>query len=328
MKKRFFVGALALVALVGCASNGEGGHKSSTPTREFYNSFEYLFNSSIEVQKPSLYGDVESVDIGVFSASEKFGDIVIEDRIARLVYEFNQAGDVIAKSLWDGDKAEMTKMEYNADETCSKFSRYNEDGELVSCSKMEYDKSGHIVTERQFDAEGNETMRACFECDAKGNVVKYTNYSSEGEVESLVRQKFDSNDRIVEVSLYGYDGDVDSHQNFVYDKRGNLVRETYQYGDDYEDESVYRYDSKDNLVERVNDGYYYKYTTSYTYNPSGKVIEAVTKQQDKETGKEEFSGARTYEYDDKGNVVRYVNYDYKGVRRVPSCVVSFDITYR
>jgi hypothetical protein len=116
-----------------------------------------------------------------------------------------------------------------------------------------------------------------------------------------------------------------------YDSDGNVISELQNHI--YNDEEhiakfTYNYDSKGRPTEQLCEGDNYTARTINTYNKEGNLVEQVESSSwgDDE---EKVSEVRTYEYDSRGNVTRYVVYesDYKGRKEVDK-VYDFEIEYR
>ncbi len=329
MKNRIFLGAMALVALVGCGS-GEGS-KSNNDVRAFYYPY-YNANLEMFVELPTLKGDVKSLTMTFSTAKEKFGELVKDDEMLRSEYEFTSAGNVCRhKEFYSSELAKVTKMEYNSLDKCTKSFEYSEDGELVEFLKCTYSEEGYPLGENYYDGDGELKYRLESECDKNGNPIVIREFNAEEKLTSLVRQKFNSDNKPTEYISYDAEGDVDYEIFLIYNSNGKLSRQLQRnYFEDHEYvyETVYKYDAKGNLIEQVDSSHNGGRTRYlFSYDKAGNMTEKVEKYSWKDE-EERTEGSSTYEYDSKGNVTRYVVYEYEGARKKPRYIVDFEIEYR
>lgn len=196
------------------------------------------------------------------------------------------------------------------------------------------------------DAEGNKTDRIVLTYDENGNItkksygqdviyeyedgkcVKESSYSADGELMQYSIIRCDEKGNYLELTPYMADGtELAERYKWKYDKAGSLVEEIYEerYRNSPTQEHYLRFDEKGRKIEegaRENGEILYNYVTEYdekgnwtrfgdtryinTYNEDGKLIKVTEVIDSKESFYE------TYEYDEKGRLVRKTEYYYDG----------------
>lgn len=324
MKKSLLFSLLALLSFVGC------NQSKDIPERLYYQSY-YDADLHEVVNLYNLYGDVESLSVVIFDASEKFGELTKEECLGRVVYMFNTKGDVVSKKVYD-DLGLVTELsiEYNDDSKPIKGTSY-EDGDIEDVSKNEYDERGYLRHTKVYDDDGDLYSYVDYECDKNGNIINSTEYNYDGEMKQLVRQSFNSDDRLTEVLTYDPEGELSNKLTYEYDKKGRIVHQTYMFYSDWDDDYntydyTFKYDSKGNVVETLSSWDDGMDKSIYTFDEHSRCVESVRFEY--EDDKWEKVDLMTYKYDDEGNVVRTVEYDVDGRWTEPSRIVEYEIEYR
>lgn len=161
----------------------------------------------------------------------------------------------------EGDGKEPT------DETHSRENDEKDDPLVDDQEELPADPTGEVVyfmTRRtQYGKDGELQGYILYECDEYGREIKLTNNSThvvkETEYDGYTKNEY-----------YYYRGDLSGRVEYVYDKDGNLLKET-KYSSSSTNEplsNTYRYDGNGNLTEKIEEkyGYHGIDETSYVYD--------------------------------------------------------------
>ena len=170
--------------------------------------------------------------------------------------------------------------------------------------EYQYDNYGNVVkyihqSYRDFDGEKFECISECeyeYKYDEQGNVLKYTTLY---------------NNTLFERREYEYDNQGNMMKENIYDEMGWLgVKEYDSYGNCIEsiirgswDTYDYTYDVAGNILSIEKNGKYSKYKTKYEYDNYGNVIKYIVDNGGGDVNISEYQ----YKYDSNGNVLEKIS---------------------
>lgn len=177
---------------------------------------------------------------------------------------------------------------------------YDSQGNLAFKHLSKYNAEGQLVEGITYDMEDSSlSSKVAFEYDAKGNKIE---------------ERFHKNKDMFT------GGETQYSFYFEYDKKGNLVRQT---GGQAKFEYLYQYDKNGNEVDETvleNTGRLFKQTL-LSYDANGYVMQRQTI--DNRTEGQTTRECSRFEYDTKGNQLRYVYCD-GNCKPLNSVVKSYD----
>lgn len=162
---------------------------------------------------------------------------------------------------------------------------YDKDGNIVkkyesvtnSVTEYEYNDDG-LVTKRRYTNSDGGTLDEIYEYDEHGSLIKTTHYTAALDTTTVneTKPEYDAQGRLVRKTDYYSDGSVFSVDEYEYNDKGEVVRET---GSSSGAKTVteYTYDERGNMLseheKRVNDAdgaVTYETRTEYEYNSDNK----------------------------------------------------------
>ena len=163
-----------------------------------------------------------------------------------------------------------------------------------------YDEMGNKISEVVKDSKGNiiSESKNILEYDERLNITKDITESKDEYYGYLY--EYDNRDRLVKKEYYSDVNTLHRKFEYVYDNAGNMIRETsYYYQPKYSSFDVkytYIFDADGKIIEKKASE---SPDTKYTYYENG-------------TLKEEISSANYTKYDERGNKIEFIVYDYDG----------------
>lgn len=153
--------------------------------------------------------------------------------------------------------------------------------------------------------------------DAAGRIVHLKRHRSDGCI-NTTDYAYNDQGLLIQETVTIEGNDSPTVIVYTYDAQGRMIREDYGYNSDIgADVTVYTYDESGKLIKEhltvPSDGN--SYETVYTYNAQGQLVSE--KRTKTKNGVTEDNYSKTYEYDDKGNVIGAVqiltedSYTYK-----------------
>lgn len=217
--------------------------------------------------------------------------------------EYDESGNVLKVTFYDGNDSieERTETEYdsNGNELIKNF--YNSKGNLYQYIEWEYDSAGNCTKEECYNLVLDKVKYLyTWDYDANGNKIKwYKNDSLYFEYEYDA-----SGNRIREVE-YLSDGRINKDWSMEYDSAGNRIKkEAFEEdaGGTYYDRYIWEYDSNGNEVVVDYSSSFAMYRDEKEYDEAGNCIQVIrySEKGGKILDKETWS----YEYDDKGNIIK------------------------
>ena len=172
--------------------------------------------------------------------------------------------------------------------------------------KAEYNEVGQITREERYDADGDINTLTVNQYDEQHRLIQSEQFDQDNILLQKTVNVFDGGDLVCQNNFFG-DGDDEYSTHYVFDGNHNIVRhEMYVNGQlDYVEKEI-EYEYNRVVKETENDDYGdAMYRNTYTYDAQGRVSRLV---RDEIQNKDR----RTYEYtyDDNGNLVKELVYDY------------------
>ncbi len=200
---------------------------------------------------------------------------------------------------------------YTKDEgVLSQEVRYNSDGLKFSTVIYEYDGSGRLVKERTLGINDAPVGYKQYERDENGNVTSMISYVADGPEEyseeyRTVYEYSESGLKMKETNMVGES--AVSTSMYAYEGK-NLVSEKLYEGSELIADCSYEYDEKDRLIrssrlDNIEGG---TLVTSYTYDDRDRVISVSTAVDGSITGRTDYT------YDDNGNELTRKDYGADG----------------
>lgn len=211
-----------------------------------------------------------------------------------------------------------------------------------------YDGESYTDQQFTFDSEGRLTRESAYNSayeyiyDSNGNLIKET-YSYDGEMRYIYEYKYDYRGNLIEEIqtdseypltknyTYNHRGDltkvvwfrpdldtVTGVQEYFYDADNRIVSYIGTYSDDRHKDTIdYTYDTKGNLVKRVEKyAYEPSYTYYFTYDDNNNLIQEL---------REDVVNRKSYidyTYDSKGQIIKTVKYSSES-----TAVYTYEYSY-
>ncbi len=304
MKKISLVLCIAAVLTLTACSNTESVSEPSKPAVESNSSAAVSIESSTEsapvnIEKPKV-GDLMGPEdlqgrgkaFCVCAVTTRSADGSVK-AVEYTVYD--EHDNMIA--LISGNSADYYTYEYDKDGNITK--RY--DSSANTFNEFEY-KDGLVVKMRYTGRDG-KTSDENYEYDEHGTVIKTTHYVAvlDDTTVNDTKPEYDAQGRLVRKTEYSSDGSVFSVDEYEYNEKGQIVKETSA-GDGSKYVKEYVRDERGNVLSEhqkkvKNDGTVTGETrTEYEYNSDNKKIseKKFTVENGKETPK--TSWEYVYEY--------------------------------
>jgi hypothetical protein len=188
----------------------------------------------------NIHGRVMTITESEYSAEEKFGEVKKLGLLSKVIYKYNEKGNLTEQSKYNSDGSldsrEIHKFDTKENEI--EWTKY-EDGSLKSTVTYKYDDTGHKI-ESNFD----------------GTYITKYKYNSKGNQIASYSMLFENRD------------------TSIYDERNNII-ENYQYGTT-QIKTLYSYDEMNRLIKSIctrEDEKSLIYETAYKFDNKGNVIE-------------------------------------------------------
>ena len=308
MKSSLYVAMVSALAVMAC-----GGNRNPVVDDETFSYQDY------EVNCP-----VKSIDFRSYEATSKFGDVIKGDpTYGNYLAEFNAVGNIVKKTeymkdgeiflvyryVYDdldnlaewivysgtGEQSSMTKMEYNADGDQIRWTRYGEDSKMQACCDMEYSQGYKVKSVREDYEDSTKVVQKWIFKREGPRVLEAYNYTDDVLKSVFMYSKYDEKGIIEGVEYDGNDAKI-SEFRFEYNPDGYLMKATSVSSVD---------DSEHELLIERND----KNLPLHNMNSENDPVDTYYE----------------YEYDEKGNWVRRV--EFEGIIKKPVEIVERTIAY-
>jgi hypothetical protein len=238
-------------------------------------------NEKTDLEIKGLKGEVKSIRQTVYTAKEKFGEIVkdkpgafhsdyssyyeLYNEDGNLLEEnsYYQTGELVGKKkfnydenlrlietlFYDPDGTLTVKWIHKYDDTDNNFKtfRYNEKGEAIGSSDNEYDNAGNLILSLRNNPDGEPTHKAVYEYDENGLLIKESYLNLSGSYSRTSIYKYNEEGKSKEEEKYDTDNNLTHRILITYDSKGNKIKEV---STAYEKSSVTIFDF--NLDEKEN----------------------------------------------------------------------------
>ncbi|MBD5453147.1 MAG: hypothetical protein HDR30_02320 [Lachnospiraceae bacterium] len=226
-------------------------------------------------------------------------------------YRYNEAGDIEKKICYDEDGSISYWCEYQNDEAGHELSEltYGTDG-IYRRSEQKYDKNGNEIRVT-YIVDGEVTMQLEFSRDEWGNVTEergrslakeWDTNTYEYEYETVYVPSRQYTQAVVVNKKEYHDGALTTET--VCDRAGNKTKRTWYNSDgSIERWAEYQYDENEKMIKEVRhdgDGSIYV-QNKYTYDNVGNLMVY-------ESASDDHNSKETYEYDEAGDMIRFVEY--------------------
>jgi hypothetical protein len=177
-------------------------------------------NGQNSLTRQKLKGDVKTMEIRSYYATEKYGEVQTGDLSHRMTFKYDQSGN---------------QLEMNF---------YLSNDELVSKNIFTYDQNGNETEVTTF-IHGKKT-KAILKIDENGNPTETYSYDSTGALTQRTTSLYDDKGNLTEWDKYGPKGDLISKNTFKYDDLGNQIElNVYDSRGEFLEKQIDKYDKVD-----------------------------------------------------------------------------------
>ena len=295
--KKTCVAFFLLISISSCDFEFSGYNDNPPPTSES------LIVYRVELD---LKGSVKSYHLIVHKAIEDSGNITEGEIIGNKKSFFNTDGNKIEFESYEvsGRLNHKTIYSYTINGKHIQSETFNSLGSLNSKDIYTYNVNGNMIDWSRTDSIGNQMIKTIYTYDDnQNNIEKYTESQSGAWWKSIYKYdqlsnkieetssdlwssensksiyKYDGNRNLIETSIYSYEGELSFKEIYIYDHKGNKIEQRDEYsrhGRGSLDKHIYKYDDKDNLLERfrysLNDNIQYRNAYTYEYDMQGNWI--------------------------------------------------------
>lgn len=283
-----------------------------------------------------IKGNPKSVEQTHYKAVNLTDTVIIEDIDYNFFSEFTKKGDITVSIRYDSkcNLLEKTTFLYNRNNCLSKVSSYDLDENIRWQRIYIYNKKRQLIEREDICKDNscyekeiykyinNVTYVYFYDIDGK---LKYYNthekgsqkkeeilYSSEGKPISKKLYDFDNNGKIVRFRRYYVpENNLQDEYIYEYDNKGNLLV-MYSPNDSFIEnrKTTYKYNDRGYLSEHAWQNYDANYKVTYSYDNSGNIIEEL------HFRNENLYERTLYKYDTKGNWIEKTVYENNNLMKV------------
>lgn len=236
-----------------------------------------------------LRGPVKKVKVTEWKLKVKFGKPEKEIFEIQDVYDYDKNGMRLKQTRENGTRKYLGTSQhtysYNDAGKLSKIDRAH-DGKHASTYKFIYDEKGRLK-DKDVIRPGTHSLKFRYRYDHAGNTTSITKYHEDGSY--LAKREFTWNGKNQMIERVDFD-------------LKEVPTESYKYD----------YDAKGNIYDEVNTSGRYYFHRRYVYNGDNQKIKSVLST-DKTGDIKVTANDPTYEYDDKGNLVKEIKYAGKEI---------------
>lgn len=254
MKKLLF---FLLIVLTNCTNVNENNNKTD------------WFNSKLK-------GKVNSMSLYSYTAIEKFGDVVKDERQKYNVIHFNLSGMMLESALYNPDNTLDNKITYVYDEKNNRIevNRTNADDNLLFKMKNKFDENGNQVESNIYNPDGSLAYRIKEKFDTNNHLIETRMFEPDGKLYGYDIHTTDSLGNILETNNFSNDGVINNKIINKYNKKGLLIEKNVFNHNVLQEKTTYKYNENDNISEEILINKYenttivktYKYTYDYNKN--------------------------------------------------------------
>lgn len=141
-------------------------------------------------------------------------------------YEYDEAGNLIASSVYDGESKLVSRYGYAYDANKNRIEEcmYYGNGSLAHRYTYRYDNNGRLKEENQYGEDEQLVNRTTYSYNNDGSIKEVAHYKADNSLASIYIYKYDANGRLLEKQKIGenlnYKAsfiyiDQDIHNNWV-----------------------------------------------------------------------------------------------------------------
>ena len=302
--KKLIILALGLFTVVSCKNDDDTGLVEEKV--EISNKKE-----KSDLEKEGLNGEVKSVRQIIYDAVLEDGKIVKGyvrdsglDNYER-VYDAN--GNKIKETLFyeDGEVQETNTFTYNSFNQVIESTNYDGAGRLRTKTSFGYNENQKLIKIYEVGSDGNQNTSTVFNYNEDGKKSEELVYDYTNQLDYKLVFTYKDGKKSEE-ARYDYNNELVEKTFYTYNSNGNLVEEKKYEGEELLDKFVYAYNQKGQkiLYERYEGDGTLGFRSTYEYDEKGNVVkEGITT-----PGEPEFVTTRTFTYE-KGNWINKVEYE-------------------
>ena len=223
-------------------------------------------------------------DKSVYKSSDELKSKAADSLAVKLNEKYDDKGNLIEKLFFyeDGSVFYKDTYEYNENGKAILNIKYKSDGSIIEKYTYKYDKKGNMTEYVYSEADGEDNRTVTYKYDDKGNKIeivaikadksiaykyayKYNDtgtcieevkYRTDGSVEEKATSKKDDSGNVTEEFFtYNIDNTVRKHNKKIYNDKGILIEEEYQFIDKAQywnsEHELLRYNNKAGLLKRL-----------------------------------------------------------------------------
>lgn len=247
---------------------------------------QFNCEASSDLERAGLIGKIRRITIeeGVWSSGAFEGtvlrQIIFYDRDGQEIEShmgFYKENNLLSESKWIRKRVPGKNL--------IESYMYREDGSLLKKNGYQYDDNGHLIKIFWYSEDDKSGLFMSRSVDDTGRELETVTYQPDGNIHYRYVKKFNKDGQVREEIVYQKDGSVEQRTGFSYDSNGrNSERVIYRQGGALEERLIFEYDPTG--VQ----------TSMTIYDTSGKRTHQETD---------------SYEYDSKGNWVKWIKTTWK-----------------
>ena len=193
-------------------------------------------------------------------------------------------------------------QEFDEQQNCLKEIEYSSAGKMESASGYQYNDQNKMIAEIHYfeNNEVGETIK--YKLNEEGIPVEIeTTYADNGK--SI--KKISRTERLLSVKIFDEDGENEGEETVKFDSKKRPIEETHiDEEGTISRRSVYEYNESDQVLSRIDYGVgnEFQVETIFTYDTEDNLIQIIQKSE-----KGNLVASNMYEYDENGNRVLFQN---------------------
>ena len=274
--------------------------------------FFRIFSKNYENVMSFKYNDsiIEIYTNGKYPVSDT-ADTYFEERE---IYFLNQKKNITEKNIFQNNVLTGKEVwKYNNQDSLLDYKRYGEDGQIKERKTLNYDTNGNILSKQETHQRALPGIPGIVAAQISFELVfSETRYTHEGSL-GITEQIFDANKKELSKTFI-------PKPTFEYDDLGRIkLKIAIGYGNEI-NKTKYAYNEYNLISEEFiltsSDGgktFSDNYYVHYKYDSQKNLIEII---KENKTGYKLFNDSKEYfEYDIKGNIVKYEHFYYGSKER-------------
>jgi len=174
----------------------------------------------------------------------------------RVIYKFDENGNIVESSILDAQENIVSKVKYNYNikGRLFEFVEYDKFDAVTGRLENRYDKNENLVESIYYSAANVPQYRYFCKYDAKNNTAEYEkrmeNNAPGGSFEKI---KLDAKGNLVELMYFNQKHELVKRASCTYNNNSMLATSLVEHLDGTpEEKTVYHYDADNNLVEAIS----------------------------------------------------------------------------